>query len=342
MERSEFDYALPDALIAQEPLASRSASRLLVMPRLAGELQDRLFTDLPGFLQAGDLLVFNNTRVIAARLHGRKTSGGQVEILIERIVGSRIALAQVRASRSPRAGSRIELAAGGGARVESREGSLFKLKFDRHIGPLLEQQGQVPLPPYIDRRPTASDAERYQTVYAQVPGAVAAPTAGLHFDQALLQALEQRGIESGFVTLHVGAGTYAPLRADPVETQRLHQEWLEVDDSLCDQVRRTRQSGGRVYAVGTTSVRALESAAEAGTLAPYRGDTELFIYPGYEFQVVDGIVTNFHLPQSSLLMLVAAFAGRDRTLHAYRHAVSAGYRFFSYGDSMLITPEAEQ
>jgi S-adenosylmethionine:tRNA ribosyltransferase-isomerase len=342
MDRLEFDYLLPEALIAQQPLAQRSASRLLVMPRQSGALQDRRFTDLPGLLEPGDLLVFNNTRVIPARLYGRKASGGKVEILIERIVGSKTAFAQVRASRSPRPGSRIVLAAGGGVRVDNRQGALFKLVFEQDIGPLLERQGQVPLPPYIDRTPTASDVERYQTVYAEVAGAVAAPTAGLHFDQTLLGALTERGINSGFVTLHVGAGTFAPLRSDPVETQRLHHEWLEVDDVLCDQVRQTRRVGGRVYAVGTTSVRALETAARAGSLTPYRGDTDLFIYPGYRFQAVDGIVTNFHLPQSSLLMLVAAFAGRERTLGAYRHAVAAGYRFFSYGDAMLITAEPGQ
>jgi S-adenosylmethionine:tRNA ribosyltransferase-isomerase len=340
MDRLDFDYMLPEALIAQAPLPQRSASRLLVMARRAGPFKDRLFMDLPGLLEPGDLLVFNNTRVIPARLHGRKASGGQAEILIERIVGSRTAFAQVRASRSPRAGSSIVLAGGGSARVEGREGPLFKLIFDRDIGPLLERQGQVPLPPYIDRQPMASDIERYQTVYAEVAGAVAAPTAGLHFDQAVLDALAERGINSGFVTLHVGAGTFAPLRSDPVETQRLHHEWLEVNDSLCDQVRRTRLAGGRVYGVGTTSVRALETAARSGTLLPYRGDTDLFIYPGFTFQAVDGIVTNFHLPQSSLLMLVAAFAGRERTLAAYEHAVQARYRFFSYGDAMLITPES--
>ncbi len=338
MDRSEFSYHLPAALIAQRPLSRRSASRLLVMERPTGKLTDRSFTDLGEYLAPGDLVVFNDTQVIPARLSGTKGSGGRVEILIERIVAARRALAQIRASRAPGAGTRIQLAGDASVRVTKRVGALFELVFDQDVDALLQRHGQVPLPPYIKRPATAADARRYQTIYARVPGAVAAPTAGLHFDEPMLEALEQQGVQRGFVTLHVGAGTFAPLRGDPIEAQRLHQEWLEVDEALCAQVRATRAKGGRVYAVGTTSVRALETAARSGELVPFRGQTELFIFPGFEFRSIDGMVTNFHLPQSSLLMLVAAFAGREPTLAAYRHAVAAGYRFFSYGDAMLITP----
>ncbi len=338
MDRSEFSYELPDALIAQRPLAERSASRLLVVDPDSDALADRMFTDLVDYLVPGDLLVFNDTRVIPARLTGRKDSGGRVEILIERILGTDRALAQVRASRAPKIGGIVQLDPVGSARVAGRAGALFELAFDGPVDELLTQQGRVPLPPYIQRPPTAADVERYQTVYARVPGAVAAPTAGLHFDAPLLARLEQRGVQRAFVTLHVGAGTFAPLRSDPVEAQRLHQEWVEVDAALCRQVEQTRAQGGRVFAVGTTSVRALETAARSGKLAPFQGDTELFIYPGFQFRVIDGMVTNFHLPQSSLLMLVAAFTGRERILAAYEHAVARRYRFFSYGDAMLVAP----
>jgi S-adenosylmethionine:tRNA ribosyltransferase-isomerase len=336
MDRSEFSYELPEALIAQQPLPERSASRLLVVDADSDALADRMFTDLADYLVPGDLLVFNDTRVIPARLTGRKDSGGRVEILIERILGADRALAQVRASRAPKMSGMMHLDPVGSARVADRAGTLFELAFDRPVDELLSQQGQVPLPPYIQRSATAADAERYQTVYARVPGAVAAPTAGLHFDESLLARLEQRGVQRAFVTLHVGAGTFAPLRSDPVEAQRLHREWLEVDAALCRQVEQTRAQGGRVFAVGTTSVRALETAARSGKLAPFQGDTALFIYPGFQFRVIDGMVTNFHLPQSSLLMLVAAFAGRERILTAYEHAVARRYRFFSYGDAMLV------
>jgi S-adenosylmethionine:tRNA ribosyltransferase-isomerase len=340
MKRSEFDYDLPPELIAQTPLPERSASRLLVLDGATGRFVDRRFADLLDVVSAEDLLVFNDTRVLRARLFGRKPTGGRVEIMLDRLLDARRALVQLRASHAPQPGGTIDLPDGATARVERRVDAVYELSFDRDLVGFLEEHGEVPLPPYIERRPAAEDDERYQTVFAREPGAVAAPTAGLHFDAALLAALEQRGVERAFLTLHVGAGTFAPVRTERVEEHRIHAEWMKVSAQACAAVARCRERGGRVVAVGTTSVRALETAAARGALEPYEGESRLFIYPGFRFRVVDAMVTNFHLPQSSLLMLVCAFAGRDATLAAYRHAVAERYRFFSYGDAMFVTPSA--
>jgi S-adenosylmethionine:tRNA ribosyltransferase-isomerase len=339
VQTSDFHYELPEALIAQAPLAGRSDSRLLVLDPLADRLEDRRVRELPALLAPGDLLVFNDTRVLPARLRGRKSSGGRVELLVDRHLGERELLGWLRASKSPGPGSELVF---GEARAEvlGRHEELYHLRFDRAVMPLLEIAGEVPLPPYIrrDAPPGAEDAERYQTVFARAPGSAAAPTAGLHFDAPLLEALGARGIEHCFLTLHVGAGTFAPVRSTRVAEHRLHREWLAVEEPVCAAVAAARARGGRVVAVGTTAVRSLETAAAAGALAPYRGETELFIYPGYRFRVVDALLTNFHLPESSLLMLVSAFAGRQAVLAAYRHAVAERYRFFSYGDAMLVFP----
>jgi len=336
MDRSAFHYDLPEKLIAQKPLPDRTASRLLVLD--GGSVADRRFAELVDLLSPGDLLVMNDTRVIPARLHGRKGTGGKVEVLLERITGPRTALALLRASKSLRPGAEFSLADGVRARVERRADELFDLSFDTDLKPFLEVHGEVPLPPYIDRPAEAGDAERYQTVYAREGGAVAAPTAGLHFDADLLSVLRERGIESACLTLHVGIGTFAPVRTERVEDHRLHGERVRVSEDLCRRIERARRNGGRIVAVGTTTVRALESAALEGELKPFEGETTLYVYPGFQFRVTDVLITNFHLPESSLLMLVAAFAGRDRVLDAYRHAVARGYRFFSYGDAMLVTP----
>ncbi|MDJ0812518.1 MAG: tRNA preQ1(34) S-adenosylmethionine ribosyltransferase-isomerase QueA [Woeseiaceae bacterium] len=337
MQISDFDYSLPDELIARYPTAERRASRLL---EVSDGLHDRRFADLPKLLQPGDLLVFNDTRVIHARLHGQKETGGRCEILVERIESEHSALAQVRASKTPKAGMRIELPGNVCAVVEGRQDEFFVLTFSAPVAPYLEQYGEVPLPPYLGRDAESADDARYQTVYARDPGAVAAPTAGLHFDDAMLADTEAAGIRHAFVTLHVGAGTFQSLRHEDIEANRLHSERLVVDKDCCELVRRTREEGGRVIAVGTTSVRSLETAARSGSIEPYSGETDLFILPGYEFRTIDAMITNFHLPQSSLLMLVAAFAGTERILAAYRHAVQERYRFFSYGDSMFLTPGA--
>src|SRR5262252_4244253 len=339
MLRSDFNYDLPRELIAQAPLAERSASRLLVLDGASRAISDRRFADLPDLLHAGDLLVLNDTRVLPARLTGNRTpSGGRVELLLERVLGARRVLAQVRASHVPKPGAEIELDGGARARVDSRDEGFVELTLDRDAAALWREHGEMPLPPTIDRAPDASDRERYQTVFARSPGAVAAPTAGLHFDSGLLAELDARGVERAFITLHVGAGTFAPVRAERVEDHELHAEWLSVSAEVCAAIARCRARCGRVVAVGTTSVRALETAARGGELAPFAGDSALFIYPGFRFRVVDAMITNFHLPESSLLMLVAAFAGRDATLAAYRHAVRERYRFFSYGDAMFVTP----
>jgi S-adenosylmethionine:tRNA ribosyltransferase-isomerase len=335
MQISDFDYALPAELIARYPTAERRASRLL---DVSAGLHDRHFSELPSLLRPGDLLVFNDTRVIHARLRARKESGGRCEVLVERLQDDAQAIAQVRASKSPKPGSKLLFADGVTASVTGREGEFFALTFSAPLLPFLEQYGEVPLPPYLERDAESADDERYQTVYAREPGAVAAPTAGLHFDEAMLRETEAAGARHAFVTLHVGAGTFQALRHEDVEANRLHSERLVVDDTCCELVKRTREEGGRVIAVGTTSVRALETATRGGTIEPYAGETDLFILPGYEFRTIDAMITNFHLPQSSLLMLVAAFAGTERILGAYRHAVEKGYRFFSYGDSMFLTP----
>ena len=344
MKKSDFHYELPPGLIAQAALPERSASRLLVVPPAPAPFSDMGIRDLPQLLQPGDLLVFNDTRVIPARLFGTKATGGRIEILIERLLPGSEARAQIGASKSPRPGSRIALDAGGEAEVLGRDGEFYRLRF--HVPESLEgwllHAGRLPLPPYIHRDPDATDDERYQTVFARRTGAVAAPTAGLHFDQALLDALHARGVESGHVTLHVGAGTFQPVRVDELSEHRMHSEWLNVDAAVVEQVRRTRARGGRVVAVGTTVVRALESALRDGELHPFAGETSIFILPGYRIRSIDALLTNFHLPESTLLMLVSAFAGRQRIMAAYAHAIRERYRFFSYGDAMLLFPATEQ
>lgn len=343
MKVSDFQFELPERLIAQYPLTERSASRMLHLERGSGRLHDRQFTDLPDLLQAGDLLVFNNTRVIPARLWARKISGGRVEVMLERVVSDREAVVQMRVNRKPLEGDRLLVECGQGEEsaeleVGGREDAFWRLRVVN--GPdwsgLLEASGHMPLPPYIERQDEALDADRYQTVYARIPGAVAAPTAGLHFDEATLGRLRDKGVESAECTLHVGAGTFQPVRVEDVAEHRMHAEWLSVSAELVEAVAGARRRGGRVVAVGTTAVRALETAAASGELAPFAGDSRLFIYPGYDFRVVDAMVTNFHLPGSTLLMLVSALASRDAILAAYRHAVEAEYRFFSYGDAMFI------
>lgn len=338
LKKSDFHYELPRELIAQVPLAQRSASRLLLADARSQALSDHRFEDLPGLLRPGDLLVFNDTRVLPARLFGRKDSGGAVEILIERITSAREARAQLGVSKKPKAGGRIVLDDGSIVTVCGREGEFFLLRFEGEepLERLLGRLGRMPLPPYIERAADQADAARYQTVFARQPGAVAAPTAGLHFDAALLARLAARNVALACVTLHVGAGTFSPVREPQLASGRLHAERVRVGADLVVAVAATRRAGGRVIAVGTTVVRALETAAAAGVLAPFEGETDLFIRPGYGFRVVDALVTNFHLPRSSLLMLVCAFAGRERVLDAYRHAVARGYRFFSYGDAMIL------
>ena len=343
MKKSDFHYALPPELIAQAPLPRRSASRLLSVPPGDLPFEDLQVTDLPDLLRAGDLLVFNDTRVIPARLHGQKATGGRVEIMVERLQPGNEALAQLGVSKPPKPGSRIELDAGGAAQVLGREGVFWRRSFDVEgtLADWLQHAGQLPLPPYIRRTPGADDAERYQTVFAREAGAVAAPTAGLHFDEPLLDALRARGVAMGQVTLHVGAGTFQPVRVEDLREHRMHSEWLNVGARLVEQVRDTRAAGGRVVAVGTTVVRALESATgEDGTLHPFSGETRLFILPGYRIRSVDALLTNFHLPESTLLMMVSAFAGKDRMFAAYDHAIRERYRFFSYGDAMLIWAKA--
>lgn len=339
MKVSDFQFDLPERLIAQHPLPERSASRLLTLDRHSGKTADRRFAELPDLLRADDLLVFNNTRVIPARLWAAKDTGGRVEILIERLVDARSATAQLRANRKPVPGSGLLIDNGARLRVAGREGEFWRLEIEHGADwpALLEAVGHMPLPPYIERADEAEDRERYQTVYGQVPGAVAAPTAGLHFDQGLLERIDALGVRRAFCTLHVGAGTFQPVRAERVEEHVMHAEWLQVDQALVDAVAETRERGGRVIAVGTTAVRSLETASASGHLQPYTGDSRLFIYPGYEFRVVDALITNFHLPGSTLIMLVSALAGRENILAAYRHAVAQEYRFFSYGDAMLIS-----
>ena len=337
LKRSDFQFDLPPGLIAQQPLANRSDSRLLHVSRNGGQLSDRKFRDLPDLLRKGDLLVFNNTRVIPARLFGRKETGGRVEVMLERMLDDHECLAQLRVSKTPRTGNKISSKMVPGwrllaARVRFSACGCLQAGWVTSWSKL----GHMPLPPYIEREDTAQDRERYQTVYARHPGAVAAPTAGLHFDQQLLERIEAIGVERAEVTLHVGAGTFQPVRCDDIEDHRMHAEQLEVSAQVCEAVQRTRERGGRVIAVGTTAVRSLETAASSGELRPFSGESRIFIYPGYRFRVIDGLVTNFHLPESTLLMLVCALAGMEETLAAYRHAVEQQYRFFSYGDAMLV------
>ena len=333
----DFDYLLPPEQIAQAPLAERCASRLLVLS--GGELADRGFCDLPSLVEPGDLLVFNDTRVIHARLYGTKETGGQVEVLIERAIGPHEALAQVRASKSPRAGARLRLADAFVVTVLGRAGEFFHLRFPEgeDIHTLLERHGKLPLPPYIDRAADDHDESRYQTVYAREPGSVAAPTAGLHFDQQMLADLARQGVNGAWVTLHVGAGTFQPVRVNDLGEHHMHRERYVIPQETVNAIARTKAAGKRVIAVGTTSLRALEGAAQDGELAAGVGETELFILPGYRFRVADALITNFHLPKSTLLMLVSAFAGMDPIRRAYAHAVREAYRFFSYGDAMFIT-----
>jgi S-adenosylmethionine:tRNA ribosyltransferase-isomerase len=340
MRKQDFDYELPPERIAQAPLAERSASRLLVMDPASRQYSDSTIRELPRWLRPGDLMVFNDTRVWPARLYGRKRTGGAVELLLERLLAPDRGLFHVQVSKKPKAGAIIDIASGCAFQVLGRDGELFELRSvdGSDIQTLLVRYGHVPLPPYIARPDAAADRERYQTVYAREPGSVAAPTAGLHFDDALLAAIAARGIGIDYVTLHVGAGTFQSLREDELDRVVLHREWCRVRPELVARIAATKAAGGRVIAVGTTATRTLESAAAGGELLAFEGDTQLFIRPGYTFRVIDGLVTNFHLPQSSLLILVCALAGTEFTLAAYRHAVQARYRFFSYGDACLVLP----
>jgi len=338
MRRADFSFELPPELIAQVPLPERSASRLLACDGATGALVDLAFRELPSLLVPGDLLVFNDTRVLPARVRGRKRTGGAVEILLERVLDDRRILAQARASKGFRPGTEVMLPGGAVAVATGRAGDLFEFELDRDPAGYFESAGEMPLPPYIERSPEAGDRERYQTVYAKEPGAVAAPTAGLHFDAPLLAALAGHGVHTAHLTLHVGAGTFQPVRADDPREHRLHAERARVPPGVVEAVEAARSRGRRVVAVGTTVVRSLESAAAGGPLAAFEGETDMFIYPGFRFRVVDAMITNFHLPESSLLMLVSAFAGREHILSAYRHAVARRYRFFSYGDAMFLTP----
>jgi S-adenosylmethionine:tRNA ribosyltransferase-isomerase len=339
MQRTDFNYYLPPHLIAQQPNRYRASSRLLWVNSPPEPFQNRRFIDLPHLLSPGDLLIFNDTRVIPARLLGRKSSGGKIEILVERLLDNNQILAQIRASQPPPAGMWLYLNGGVAIQVLQRIDNFFQLQFDdpRSVEEILHAIGQIPLPPYIRRAPTELDSIRYQTVYARQPGAVAAPTAGLHFDQSMLTQLQTRGIEMAFITLHVGAGTFAPVRVEDIHQHVMHSEYMQVSPQVCEQIRTTKARGGRIIAVGTTCVRAVEAASVDGNIQPYSGETRLFITPGYRFQNVDALLTNFHLPQSTLLMLVCAFAGKDWVLAAYRHAVEHEYRFFSYGDAMLVS-----
>jgi S-adenosylmethionine:tRNA ribosyltransferase-isomerase len=343
MRLADFDYQLPEELIAQVPLAERSASRMLLVDPLNNEFSDRQFTEIIDSIDAGDLLVFNDTRVIPARLFGHKQSGGQIEVMVERVLDDATLLAQIRASKAPRPGAELLLEGAIRCVMRRREGDLFILhQQERPWLELLEQYGHVPLPPYIDRVDADADKERYQTVYASKPGAVAAPTAGLHFDEEILGRLRQKGVESTHVTLHVGAGTFQPVRGEDVDSHIMHAELVDVPQSACDAIEATHARGNRVIAVGTTVMRSLESAAARGKLRPLLGESSLFIKPGYEFKVVDAMLTNFHLPRSTLLILVSAFAGNALVRQAYAHAIEQRYRFFSYGDAMFIANRAQR
>ena len=334
---SDFDFDLPTELIAQVPLPERAASRLLKV----GETQceDRVFSELPSFLQAGDVLVFNDTKVLNARFYGVKQSGGKVEVLVERVLDARTVLAQVRASKSPLPGTVLRLADSFDVRVSERSGEFFVLHFPSDAIELIDRFGQLPLPPYIQHAADATDAQRYQTVYAKHPGAVAAPTAGLHFDRALLDQLQQQGVLLTWLTLHVGAGTFQPVRTENLAEHQMHSEWYHLPQTTVDIIETAKRGGRKVIAVGTTSMRALESASQTGELVAGSSDTQLFVTPGYQFKTVDRLITNFHLPKSTLMMLVSAFAGVDRIRHAYSHAIAQRYRFFSYGDAMLLDRE---
>ena len=339
MKLTDFHFDLPEQLIAHHPTAERTGSRLMHLNRASESITHYGFKDILDLVNADDLLVFNNTRVIAARLFGKKESGGKIEVLLERVLPDNQVLAQIRASKSPKPGTTLLFDEHLQAEVLGRQGDFFHLQFpqDQSVFDVLDAIGHMPLPPYIKREDELEDKERYQTVYGEKKGAVAAPTAGLHFDEVLLKQLSEKGVEQGFVTLHVGAGTFQPVRADNIEEHKIHKEYLEVSEQLCEQVRLCKDRGGRVIAVGTTSVRCLESASRSGEIQPYSGDTDIYIYPGYEFKVVDALLTNFHLPESTLIMLVSAMAGHGFTMKAYEEAVKESYRFFSYGDAMFIS-----
>ena len=336
MQRTLFQFDLPDELIARHPPEKRRDSRLLSLDGTNNSISHGRFTDILSHLEPGDLMVFNNTKVIPARLIGRKESGGKVEVLVERLIDNHSVNAHVRASKSPKVGNRLVFDQGFSAEMTGRDGNLFNLTFDSPVLDLLDSIGHVPLPPYIDRADVEADRSRYQTVYADKLGAVAAPTAGLHFDEDMIERIKAQGVEIAFVTLHVGAGTFQPVRVDNIEEHQMHSEWLQLNADVCEKVMATKANGGKVIAVGTTSVRCLETAAQSGEIRPYEGDTDIFIYPGYEFKVVDALVTNFHLSESTLLMLVSAFAGYESIMSAYREAVNQRYRFFSYGDAMFL------
>lgn len=346
MQVADFHFDLPEELIAKAPKEDRASSRLLQLNGNSGDIDHHIFADIVNLVEPGDLLIFNNTRVIPARLFGQKESGGKVEILVERLLDEHSVLAHVRANKSPKPGNVLVLEGEVRAEMVARHDDLFELKFlgDETVLSALERKGHMPLPPYIDRPDTEEDKERYQTVYNEKPGAVAAPTAGLHFTDALLQQLKDKGVQTEFVTLHVGAGTFQSVRVDNVEEHKMHSEYAEVPQSVVDAIVATKKAGNRVIAVGTTSVRSVESAAwksgidrtEITELKPFTGETDIFIYPGFEFKVIDAMVTNFHLPESTLIMLVSAFAGQDNILKAYNEAVAEKYRFFSYGDAMLL------
>jgi S-adenosylmethionine:tRNA ribosyltransferase-isomerase len=345
MQLSDFDFYLPKELIAKHPSETRSACRLLSLDSHTGKIENNVFTDIIDKINPGDLLIFNNTRVIPARLYGKKASGGKIEILIERLLDDNRALAHIKASKSPKAGAELILGEDTTVSVTmlARHNALFELQFPDDVLTILNKIGHIPLPPYIDRPDNEQDREVYQTVYSKVPGAVAAPTAGLHFDKPLLEKLKQKGVEMAFVTLHVGAGTFQPVRVENIETHIMHAEYAQVPDSVVEAVLACKSRNNKVIAVGTTSVRALESAAQkTGKIAPFFADTQIFIYPGYQFKVIDSLITNFHLPESTLIMLVSAFAGYKNTMNAYQHAVKEKYRFFSYGDAMFITAKSNK
>lgn len=338
MRLSDFTYELPEELIARYPLKERSASRLLCLNGNTGEIHHQVFTDIVSLLQPNDLLICNNTRVIPARLFGQKESGGKIEMLVERILDTQRIIAHIRASKAPKPGSTVIFSDDIQFEVLQRHDALFELKLmsSQDVLDVIERLGQIPLPPYFNREPEESDKERYQTVYAMHKGSVAAPTAGLHFDNDIMQQLKMKGVDIDYVTLHVGAGTFLPVRTETIEDHRMHSEYIHVSAELCEKIKNTKAKGGRIIAVGTTSARSLETAARSGEITAFSGDTDIFIYPGFKFQCVDALITNFHLPESSLLMLVSALGGYENIMRAYKEAVAHQYRFFSYGDAMLI------
>ena len=338
MHIDDYDYSLPKSLIAQYPTTERTDSRMLYLHRLSGEVEDRQFQDLLALLNPGDLLILNNSKVMPARLYGEKETGGKVELLLERVISATQVLSHIKVSKALKPGGVIVLNDGVRLVMQEREGALYRLALEGadDIFQVMEQQGHMPLPPYMEREDELEDQSRYQTVYARYDGSVAAPTSGLHFTEALLDQLHRKGVQVAEITLHVGAGTFQPIKVDDIAEHQMHQEWIDVPESVCQQIVQTKQQGGRVIAVGTTSVRSLETAALSSKLRSYQGETDIFIYPGFNFQVIDGMITNFHLPRSTLLLLVSAFASRESVLAAYHHAIEQQYRFFSYGDAMLI------